>query len=222
MDMKENKGGRPIKQSSPFNNVFRLLTSSETQQVSAKKIGTTRQNVGRWLNSKNPTTPDIVTLSKIADAYNVSTDYLLGRTPVKTADVDKKRVCDLTGLSQDAVEELIRLRKYEDDSFYPYGHINQNNHLQMMDLINILIGRRYETTNLDEENVSETYFSLIMQAALQYIEIIYDYPSEKSRTDKLLNNAAKWEAIEIFKDFLDGAAEQIAKELKGDQNNGNS
>ncbi len=83
--------------------------------------------------------------------------------------------------------------------------------------------KRYETTNLDEENVLETYFSLIIQAALQYAETIYGSNSSGNiRTEKLLNNAAKWEAVEIFKDFLDEAAKQIAMSLKGESNNGNS
>ncbi len=219
----EKRSGRPQMPASKFGDVFRsLIGDKSTQQEVADKIGVSRQNVGKWL-SPNPTTPDITTLCKIADAYDVSTDYLLGRTTVKSPKTQERAVCKFTGLSQEAVEEILRLKNYEDDSLYPYCYSNCENHLQMIDLINFFIGKRYETTNLDEENVLETYFSLIMQAALQYTETIYGSNSSgNSRTEKLLNNAAKWEAVEIFKDFLDEAAKQIAMSLKGEFNNGNS
>ena len=82
MSSKENRSGRPKKEINPFNDIFHELVGSATQQEIADKIGVSRQNVGRWLSSN--ATPDINTLCKIADAYNVSTDYLLGRTPNKT------------------------------------------------------------------------------------------------------------------------------------------
>ena len=54
-------------------------------------------------------------LLKIADYYGVSTDYLLGRTNVRTLDTDIKAACDYTGLSQNAVKIL---HKYRHDGGY--------------------------------------------------------------------------------------------------------
>lgn len=45
----------------------------------ADKIGISRSTISRW-NKEN--TPSSTTLSKIADFFNVSTDYLLGRENV--------------------------------------------------------------------------------------------------------------------------------------------
>lgn len=84
MGIKETKSGRPKKGTNPFNDIFRELIGASTQQEAAEKIGVSRQNVGRWLSGE--TTPDIETLCKIANAYDVSTDYLLGRTKIKTTD----------------------------------------------------------------------------------------------------------------------------------------
>lgn len=50
--------------------------------------------------------PSLENLCKIADFYGVSTDYLLGRTRTKTSDMDKRAMCDYSGLTESALEFL--------------------------------------------------------------------------------------------------------------------
>lgn len=50
--------------------------------------------------------PSLENLCKIADFYGVSTDYLLGRTLTKTSDMDKRAMCDYSGLTESALELL--------------------------------------------------------------------------------------------------------------------
>lgn len=100
----QSKNGRPCKAQSPFTDIFRGLIINETQQEVANRVGVSRQNVGKWLSGE--TTPDINTLGKIADAYGVSTDYLLGRTSVKSTDIELKAVCEYIGLSENAVTKI--------------------------------------------------------------------------------------------------------------------
>lgn len=45
----------------------------------AKKLSVTQQAVGRW--ERKQTSPDFAMLKKMADIFNVSTDYLLGVQP---------------------------------------------------------------------------------------------------------------------------------------------
>ena len=45
----------------------------------AKKLSVTQQAVGRW--EREQTSPDFAMLKKMADIFNVSTDYLLGVQP---------------------------------------------------------------------------------------------------------------------------------------------
>ena len=45
---------------------------SLTQKVIAENFNTTQQTVSRWLNGQNE--PDITTLIKLADFFNVSVD----------------------------------------------------------------------------------------------------------------------------------------------------
>lgn len=55
---------------------------------------------------KGARTPNIEQIIKIADYFNVSTDYLLGRTESTTTDAELRSVCDYTGLSEKAIDGL--------------------------------------------------------------------------------------------------------------------
>lgn len=47
-------------------------------------------------------------LTMLADFYGVTTDYLLGRTGVKSPDIDIQGIHEKTGLSEDAINQLTR------------------------------------------------------------------------------------------------------------------
>ena len=86
--------------------VFRQLmdeTGAKREEI-ARAIGVSTVAVGQYYNGE--TLPSIENLIKIADYFNVSTDYLLGRTGVKTTDTTVKGVCEYTGLSTKAIERL--------------------------------------------------------------------------------------------------------------------
>jgi transcriptional regulator with XRE-family HTH domain len=55
--------------------------------------------------------PDIEKLSMIADYYNVSADYLLGRTDVRNTDRSIHSVSECTGISEKAAEKLCTIGK---------------------------------------------------------------------------------------------------------------
>ena len=63
-----------------FQNIFkRLRTSSGLTQVEmAEKLGISRSTIGMYETGARE--PDFETFEKIADFFNVDTDYLLGRT----------------------------------------------------------------------------------------------------------------------------------------------
>ena len=63
-----------------FQNIFkRLRTSSKlTQAEMAEKLGISRSTIGMYETGARE--PDFEILEKIADFFNVDTDYLLGRT----------------------------------------------------------------------------------------------------------------------------------------------
>lgn len=54
--------------------------------------------------------PTLENLCKIADFYDVSTDYLLGRTNIKDPDMNFKNACEYMGLTQEAGERVLQLK----------------------------------------------------------------------------------------------------------------
>lgn len=92
-----------------YNNPFpkrlrELMGTSITQETLSSKIGKTRQTVSQYVNGISE--PGYDTLVKIADFFDVSTDYLLGRTLTRTADTTKQAVMEYTGLSEANVNSL--------------------------------------------------------------------------------------------------------------------
>ncbi len=51
-------------------------------------------------------TPDIAFLHKLAEHYHVSADYLLGLSDVKSTEQDMKIACEVTGLSEKAIDNI--------------------------------------------------------------------------------------------------------------------
>lgn len=55
--------------------------------------------------------PDIEILHKIAEYFNTSSDYLIGRAPDKTIDMELQAVCKYTGLSEKAIHNLTEMKE---------------------------------------------------------------------------------------------------------------
>ncbi len=90
----------------PFPTRLRELldTPGETQGKLADAVGVNRQSIGQWKDGI--TSPDINALNKIADYYNVSSDYLLGRTDVKFPDIEMQAIHEITGLPENAIKNI--------------------------------------------------------------------------------------------------------------------
>ena len=90
----------------------------------------TRQAVGQWCNGN--TCPNLKTVPFIADFFNVSADYLLGRSDVKSVDPSRKIniACEVTNLNEDAVKVLNSLQ-------------NESNHILLSkEIVSELISHR--------------------------------------------------------------------------------
>jgi len=112
-----------------FGNILRYLREEmELSQVDlAKKLNITSQALSQY--ELNKRMPDIEMINKIADFFNVSVDYLLGRTDEKKIILDSvndasieyyadnKIIKDINGLSPESkkdLEEYIKLLKLRD------------------------------------------------------------------------------------------------------------
>jgi len=72
--------------------------------VLAESLNVTKNTFRQWTNGN--ATPTVEKLIKLSEYFNVSSDYLLGLSDIKTRDEDAIMVCKVTGLSELAVSEL--------------------------------------------------------------------------------------------------------------------
>lgn len=92
---------------SPFAKSIRSLMEERgmTQDELAQTVERTRQTVSQYVNGISE--PGYDTLVKIADSFNVSVDFLLGRTDAKTVDPTMQSIIHCTGLSEYSVRSLM-------------------------------------------------------------------------------------------------------------------
>lgn len=84
------------------------LFEGQTDAEVAKKINDIPQNCGNW--RKGRTMPKLEALQRIAMAYNVNSDYLLGLTKEPTSNKDMQGTCEFTGLSEQALHQILNIK----------------------------------------------------------------------------------------------------------------
>lgn len=112
MNNTQTKKGRKPKEKrydSKFAEVLRALLAKKeesgiTLSAVADDLGITRQSLAQYRDGNN--IPDIVILGRMADYFDVTTDYLLGRTGVQSSDLDAQKFFEMTGLSETVFENL--------------------------------------------------------------------------------------------------------------------
>jgi transcriptional regulator with XRE-family HTH domain len=86
-----------------------------TQEELAKKINSSRSNIANYENEKNM--PSIEILEKLSKTFNVSIDYLLGKTEIRNIEELKKiQFANSGGLdvSELDYEDLLELQRQID------------------------------------------------------------------------------------------------------------
>lgn len=138
--MARNKISVEEKYNAPFPTTLRRLMEerNKTQETIAKMTGKTRQTVSQYVNGISEPGYDV--LVKIADYFNVSIDYLLGRTgdPNRTP-----CAADDLGLSIGAVNTIERLGMWDTPN---YQITFRNASGRAMDVLNCL----FESSDFDE------------------------------------------------------------------------
>lgn len=80
------------------------LQGNKTHEEFAQEIGITRQTMGFYLRGER--IPDSETLAQICTRRNVSADWLLGLSDVRSTDTQIRDICDYTGLSERTISVL--------------------------------------------------------------------------------------------------------------------
>lgn len=121
-----------------------------TQANLAKILGIAPTTLAAYEQGKSE--PNIETLTKLANHFNVSIDYLLGLTDVKTTNLDVAYMSDYLGLKERSIETLhqyIQLSKKDSKRIS-----------QTLDTLNILLAPDVEILDhiSDYLNFSATHF----------------------------------------------------------------
>lgn len=91
-----------------------------SQDELSKILGVSKSTVGLW--ETGDTLPDARSLHDLAVYYEVSADYLLGLSDVKTSDMAVRSICEYTGLTEESLDFLHGLIADRDQNgVYPAG-----------------------------------------------------------------------------------------------------
>lgn len=93
-----------------YNNIFAtrlrdlMETNKITQDMLAERASCSRQSISQYMDGSSA--PNVDKLLSIANYFEVSVDYLLGREAYPTNNKDLQFVCEYTGLEPNCVENL--------------------------------------------------------------------------------------------------------------------
>ena len=100
-----------------FGDILKKLRKDKnlTQDELAQKINNSRSNIANYENGKNM--PSVEVLQKLSELFNVSTDYLLGKSDIRNPEEIKNiKHANNGGLNTDGLDEddLLELQKQVD------------------------------------------------------------------------------------------------------------
>lgn len=162
----------------------RLCDLMEDNKVSAvqlsKYINKTPQAISQYKNGVN--TPTVDALEKIADYFNTTTDYLLGRTNDPSI---HQSVIDDTGLSPTAVNELKILKALEDKGFPFLNLVNTILSYPKIDEVLDSIAMYYASKQADEL-VQHYYHGMVSstQPNLCMTDLLFPEPEDSSEVER--------------------------------------
>lgn len=82
-----------------------LMKNKKIRSVElAKYLGVTPQSVGQFKTEVS--VPKVETLIKLANFFDVSIDYLVGRTDIRTTDVNIRNICEYLHITEECVNQL--------------------------------------------------------------------------------------------------------------------
>lgn len=193
MNNDNKKRGRPKKiknYDSPFAARLRELSGDSTHQEIAEGVGVSRQTIGQFLLGN--TQPDLETLDKLADYFDVSTDYLLCRTNIRTPNTSVKEICKYTGLDESAILKLNSYKeRFDSDITAPIiSELIVNNHF-----IELIL----KLWEIEEGKKEQVYFDKIKEA-LYNISTSYYGMTIKSEILKTIGNCFSLNTSLILED----------------------
>ena len=151
-----------------------LSEKNKRQKELAEYLGVTANTVSYYVTGTR--VPNIDQIIKIAQFFDVSTDYLLGISHAASRDVTLKGVCEYTGLNDKAIEELHSLKTLTK---------NQAGHVHPI--------KNYTLDMIQNFVLSESLAMIARQ-----LKILQDLDEKYCRYSKMLNFISQEKADEYF------------------------
>lgn len=192
-----------------------------SQPQLAAAVGVQRQTISNYACGQS--SPDWETLVRIAEFFDVSSDYLIGLSSVKTEDHDVRFVCDYTGLNEKTI-----------DKFHKYAHLrnHESRILEVFDcLINVFYeqiiiklfliknsverGKQYLSLTEPEPGQSSVIFGPLRMRLYSFSEFCRRIPNELFGSDEVFDNLEKQSWIYITEkeigldEFLENSEEDL-------------
>lgn len=151
------------------------------QKELAEHIGVTANTVSYYLSGDR--CPDIDKIIEIAKYLNVSTDYLLGITDIKSPDTELTAVCNYTGLSESSIKNIKRYAELKAMCDYT-EEVTQNNQ---------------HCANATKESESKEKFILVDNTVNGFT--FFDPQGTFKMFDSLVSNSLFWETVETAAEY---------------------
>lgn len=167
-----------------------LIKEHNNARELMEHLGISPQAVNQYRNGLSR--PSLENICKIADFYNVSVDYLLGRTTTKNPDPNMRQTVEFTGLSEEAIQKILYLQPEEnsvercvipEDAIPILNWIicNINNDLLLCYLSNLCELEKDHAAKQDEKDNG------VIEGYNEVIDAMNKVDLAKYRVDKLLD-----------------------------------
>lgn len=186
----------------------------------AKYLGVSDAAIGQYYNGE--TLPTMEKLMKLADFFQVSTDYLLGRTDIKSVDLTEKAICKYTGLTEKALFAITNMHKICKEKIYSHttpfqcliNLLSSTYITRICNLLAIYLCERAEQYCTIEETRRIT--KIHIKEELQN-DIGYDFYSDNRYQDLLTNEDVEREMLEFLEWKLSKNIQNIIEEFVSDE-----
>ena len=172
----------------------------ENQTTLSAKTNMQRQTISLYMNGQSK--PDTERLTSIAQALNVSSDYLLGLSNVKSLDVNLQAICEYTDLSESTLNNLSDLSKF---LFAPLNDLLSSEKLRA--LLFCLSNLDCSSCLLDDALSGKGYFYQIADGK-KIAPYERSFNSDESGKYSYFR-LARFEAIEAFTQVIDSIYKTI-------------
>lgn len=177
-----------------------------SRQQLADILGVSRASLEYYEKGKR--TPDIEVLYKLSEHFNVTADYLIGRTDKCGKSTDENAVCEYTGLSENAIKHL-HLLKIESVQGYIESDIEIKGFTELVKKKIIEDEEMINSTKRDAKELLDLLSKLIEDGKHNIFDVIIDLNLYLKKLDSdfklynFVNESAETKMKENFDNFFE-------------------